>query len=47
MPQLAFANSFWESYDVLEKPIKAGIRKAMAKVQQLTMDKRFLDCQPQ
>jgi hypothetical protein len=47
VPQLAFANSFWESYDVLEKPIKAGIRKATAKVQQLTMDKRFLGCQPQ
>ncbi|RQW89111.1 UvrD-helicase domain-containing protein [Micromonospora globispora] len=37
MPQLAFANSFWESYDVLEKPVKAGVRKAMAKFQQLTI----------
>ncbi|PWG12312.1 DNA helicase UvrD [Streptomyces sp. V2] len=35
MPQLAFANSFWESYDVLEKPVKAGVRKAMQKFQQL------------
>ncbi|WP_405521089.1 UvrD-helicase domain-containing protein [Streptomyces canus] len=37
MPQLAFANSFWESYDVLERPIKAGVRKAMQKFQQLTV----------
>ncbi|MCT7351011.1 AAA family ATPase [Streptomyces sp. 15-116A] len=37
MPQLAFANSFWESYDVLEKPVKAGVRKAMQKFQQLTV----------
>ncbi|WP_075738458.1 UvrD-helicase domain-containing protein [Streptomyces acidiscabies] len=37
MPQLAFANSFWESYDVLEKPVKAGVRKAMQKFQQLSV----------
>ena len=37
MPQLAFANSFWESYDVLERPVKAGVRKAMQKFQQLTV----------
>lgn len=37
MPQLAFANSFWESYDVLEKPVKAGVRKAMKKFQLLTV----------
>jgi superfamily I DNA/RNA helicase len=37
VPQLAFANSFWESYDVLEKPVKAGVRKAMAKFQQLSI----------
>ncbi|MEU7750428.1 UvrD-helicase domain-containing protein [Micromonospora sp. NPDC049171] len=37
MPQLAFANSFWQSFDVLEKPIKAGVRKAMEKFQQLTI----------
>lgn len=37
MPQLAFANSFWETYDVLEKPVKAGVRKAMEKFQQLTI----------
>ncbi|EHN79911.1 DNA helicase II [Streptomyces coelicoflavus ZG0656] len=37
MPQLAFANSFWESYDALEKPVKNGVRKAMQKFQQLTV----------
>lgn len=35
MPALAFANSFWETYDLLEKQVKAGVRKAMAKFQQL------------
>jgi hypothetical protein len=24
MPMLAFANSFWENYDLLEKPVKSG-----------------------
>ncbi|MEV4336070.1 UvrD-helicase domain-containing protein [Streptomyces sp. NPDC049590] len=43
MPQLAFANSFWESYDVLEKPVKAGVRKAMAKFQQLTVAELHAD----
>ncbi|MFJ1610194.1 UvrD-helicase domain-containing protein [Streptomyces sp. NPDC088253] len=43
MPQLAFANSFWESYDVLEKPVKAGVRKAMAKFQQLTVPELHTD----
>lgn len=37
MPQLAFANSFWQSYDALEKPVKAGVRKAMEKFQRLTV----------
>ncbi|MFG3106890.1 UvrD-helicase domain-containing protein [Streptomyces tendae] len=37
MPQLAFANSFWESYDALEKPVRNGVRKAMEKFQQLTV----------
>ncbi|MEV4439369.1 UvrD-helicase domain-containing protein [Streptomyces sp. NPDC049577] len=37
MPQLAFASSFWESYDVLEKPVKAGVRKAMEKFQRLSV----------
>ncbi|MGN9893390.1 UvrD-helicase domain-containing protein [Micromonospora sp. L31] len=43
MPQLAFANSFWESYDVLEKPVKAGVRKAMDKFQQLTIAELHAD----
>jgi superfamily I DNA/RNA helicase len=43
VPQLAFANSFWESYDVLEKPVKAGVRKAMAKFQQLTIAELHAD----
>ncbi|WP_217253923.1 UvrD-helicase domain-containing protein [Streptomyces sp. AC602_WCS936] len=37
MPQLAFANSFWESYDALEKPVRNGVRKAMQKFQQLSV----------
>ncbi|MGW6137400.1 UvrD-helicase domain-containing protein [Streptomyces sp. NPDC055140] len=37
MPRLAFANSFWDGYDNLEKPIRAGVRKAMAKFQTLTV----------
>ncbi|MFI6271434.1 UvrD-helicase domain-containing protein [Micromonospora zamorensis] len=43
MPQLAFANSFWQSFDVLEKPIKAGVRKAMEKFQQLTIAELYKD----
>ena len=43
MPQLAFANSFWQSYDVLEKPVKAGVRKAMEKFQQLTIAELYAD----
>lgn len=37
MPQLAFANSFWDGYDALDKEVKAGVRKAMARFQQLTI----------
>ncbi|MFJ8042137.1 UvrD-helicase domain-containing protein [Kitasatospora sp. NPDC096147] len=37
MPQLAFATGFWEEYEQLEKPVRAGVRKAMAKFQQLTV----------
>ncbi len=37
MPQLAFANSFWESYDALEKPVGNGVRKAMQMFQRLTV----------
>lgn len=43
MPQLAFTNSFWESYDVLEKPLKAGVRKAMHKFQQLSVPELHAD----
>ncbi|MFJ8715772.1 UvrD-helicase domain-containing protein [Streptomyces violaceus] len=35
MPRLAFAQSFWDGYDTLEKPVRAGVRKAMAKFQAL------------
>lgn len=37
MPQLAFANSFWESYDSLEKSVRNGVRKAMQKFQLLSV----------
>jgi hypothetical protein len=43
VPQLAFASSFWESYDVLEKPVRAGVRKAMQKFQQLTVAELHAD----
>lgn len=36
MPQLAFSASFWEEYEQLEKPVRAGVRKAMAKFQKLS-----------
>ena len=37
MPRLAFAQSFWDGYDMLEKPVRAGVRKAMAKFQALSV----------
>ncbi|MET7635730.1 UvrD-helicase domain-containing protein [Streptomyces sp. NPDC005078] len=43
MPQLAFANSFWDTYDVLAKPVKAGVRKAMQKFQLLTVAELHAD----
>ncbi|MFK3734886.1 UvrD-helicase domain-containing protein [Streptomyces sp. NPDC088090] len=43
MPQLALAHSFWESYDALEKQVKAGVRKAMAKFQLLTVAELHAD----
>lgn len=43
MPQLAFANTFWESFDALEKQVKAGVRKAMAKFQKLTVAELHAD----
>ncbi|PVC78698.1 UvrD-helicase domain-containing protein [Streptomyces sp. CS081A] len=36
MPRLAFAQSFWNGYDTLEKPVRAGVRKAMEKFQALS-----------
>ncbi|MCF3960430.1 UvrD-helicase domain-containing protein [Streptomyces fuscigenes] len=37
MPRLAFAQSFWDGYDALEKPVRSGVRKAMAKFHALTV----------
>lgn len=37
MPQLAMSRSCWQKYDQLEKPIKAGVRKAMEKFRELTV----------
>jgi hypothetical protein len=37
MPRLAFAQSFWDGYDALEKPVKAGVHKAMAKFQAMSV----------
>ncbi|MBN1173735.1 MAG: UvrD-helicase domain-containing protein [Micromonosporaceae bacterium] len=43
MPQLAFAKSFWDTYDVLDKQVKGGVRKAMAKFQQLSIAELHAD----
>ncbi|WP_416519258.1 UvrD-helicase domain-containing protein [Streptomyces achromogenes] len=43
MPQLAFANTFWDKYEQLEKPVRAGVRKAMKKFQQLTVGELHAD----
>ncbi|MEV6799489.1 hypothetical protein AB0M91_14235 [Micromonospora rifamycinica] len=43
MPQLAFANTFWHSFDVLEEPVRAGVRKAMETFQQLTIAELHAD----
>ncbi|MEO3746527.1 UvrD-helicase domain-containing protein [Plantactinospora sp. B5E13] len=43
MPHLALANSFWESWELLEKPVRAGVRKAMAKFQQLSIAELHAD----
>ncbi|QNE73793.1 AAA family ATPase [Streptomyces finlayi] len=37
MPRLAFTHTFWDGFDSLEKPIRAGVRKAMVKFQALTV----------
>ncbi|MFB6889314.1 UvrD-helicase domain-containing protein [Kitasatospora sp. NPDC056327] len=36
MPQLALSVSFWEQYEQLEKHVRSGVRKAVAKFQQLS-----------
>ncbi len=43
MPQLALAHSFWQTYDSLEKQVKAGVRKAMAKFQELSVAELHAD----
>ncbi|MFD9975897.1 UvrD-helicase domain-containing protein [Streptomyces sp. NPDC059017] len=43
MPQLAFANTFWDKFEQLEKPVRAGVRKAMKKFQQLTVAELHAD----
>ncbi|GAA3214338.1 UvrD-helicase domain-containing protein [Streptomyces sp. XM83C] len=37
MPRLAFAQSFWDGYDTLDKQVRTGVRKAMAKFQALSV----------
>ncbi|GHI97169.1 UvrD-helicase domain-containing protein [Streptomyces olivaceus] len=37
MPRLAFTQSFWDGYDTLQKPVRAGVRKAMAKFQAMSV----------
>ncbi|MDI3420135.1 UvrD-helicase domain-containing protein [Streptomyces luteolus] len=43
MPQLALAQSFWDGYEKVEKPVRAGVKKAMAKFQQLTVAELHAD----
>jgi superfamily I DNA/RNA helicase len=43
MPQLAFGISFWEEYEQLDKEVRAGVRKAMIKFQQLTIADLYAD----
>ncbi|MEV0402981.1 DEAD/DEAH box helicase [Actinoallomurus sp. NPDC050550] len=43
MPQLAFASSFLDEYERLEKPIRQGVRAAMEKFQQLTVAELHAD----
>ncbi|MGW2705012.1 serine/threonine-protein kinase [Streptomyces sp. NPDC001340] len=43
MPQLAVAHTFWTDYEQLEKPVRAGVRKAMAKFQTLSMTELRMD----
>lgn len=43
MPQLAFANTFWEEFDQLDKKVRAGVRKAMRKFQQMPVADLYAD----
>ncbi|GAA2577045.1 hypothetical protein GCM10010304_17370 [Streptomyces roseoviolaceus] len=43
MPQLAVANTLWAEYERLEKPVRAGVRKAMTKFQVLTTAELLTD----
>lgn len=43
MPQLGFAQTFWDTYDTLDRQVKSGVRKAMQKFQQLTVAELHAD----
>ena len=43
MPQLALANTFFASWEQLEKPVRAGVRKAMDKFQRLSIAELYAD----
>lgn len=43
LPQLAFVHTFWTDYEQLDKPVRAGVRKAMAKFQSLTVAELYAD----
>ncbi|NYI04159.1 UvrD-helicase domain-containing protein [Allostreptomyces psammosilenae] len=43
MPQLAFASSFFEEYERLEKTVRKGVREVMAKFQALTVTELLSD----
>ncbi|MGA6175446.1 serine/threonine-protein kinase [Streptomyces sp. NPDC012600] len=43
MPRLAFVHTFWTDYEQLDKPVRAGVRKAMAKFQSLTVAELYAD----
>jgi len=43
VPQLALANTFFASWEQLEKPVRAGVRKAMDKFQRLSIAELYAD----
>ncbi|WLQ69202.1 MULTISPECIES: serine/threonine-protein kinase [Streptomyces] len=43
MPQLAVVHTFWTDYEQLEKPVRAGVRKAITKFQSLTVAELYAD----